>query len=399
MRNTSVKSVIFSTAIVVATTFAMAGESDFSEYNATGLPKTTKLNADYSSLKQSRAVPLLSAFSQVQSFKDKGSTVRGAAEASIFQKVARGTVLIATDSGLGSGAVLTNAGHILTNKHVVGDAQEVKVFFYPANAPGDLRKAVETNGTVYKVNDYNDLALVKVSKMPTYVRPIPLRTSGVPSVGEDAHAVGHPKGEPWTYTRGYVSQVRNSYEWQTDENGVKHKADVVQTQTPINPGNSGGPLVSDMGELIGINSFGNPSAPGMNYAVATSTVMTFLKQEGSVRAEKPKKKVTKNCGKEPVGDERVTLKSGPALKIYYDPDCVGHPTMVLTIPDDESKAIVMIVEHPDHPGATGILVADFDRDGDFDYTLVDEDGDGRWDLEGDNKPGEVFASAVRRYKS
>jgi len=393
------RTVILLGAFVALTTHAIAGLDDFSEYNAAGIPKTTKLSTDHSSLKQSKVVPLLSALSQVRSFKDKGSTVRGAAEASIFQKVARGTVLIATDSGLGSGAVLTNAGHILTNKHVVGDAQEVKVFFYPANSPGELRMAVETTGTVYKFNEFNDLALVKVSKMPAYVRPIPLKTSGSPSVGEDAHAVGHPKGEPWTYTRGYVSQVRNSYEWQTDENGVKHKADVVQTQTPINPGNSGGPLVSDKGELIGINSFGNPSAPGMNYAVATSTVMAFLKQEGNVRAEKPKKKATKNCGKEPVGDERVTLKSGPALKIYYDPDCVGHPTMVLTIPDDESKAIVMIVEHPDRPGATGILVADFDRDGEFDYTLVDEDGDGTWDLEGENKPGEVFASGVRKYKS
>ena len=73
--------------------------------------------------------------------------------------------------------------------------------------------------------------------------------------------------------------------------------------------------------------------------------------------------------------------------------------MFLIIPDDETKAIVMTVEHPDHPGKTGVLVADYDRDGEFDYTLVDTDGDGEWDAEGDNRPGEIYASDIRKLNS
>jgi S1-C subfamily serine protease len=387
-------------ALLVAP-LVMASPNDFVEFvnikSPVSLSNTTKLLMP----SQAKSAMGLAAAAKVQAYSNNtSSAVRGAAEASIFQKVAKGTVLIATEEGMGSGAVITDSGFILTNKHVVGDAEKVKVYFYPANSPGDMKQAIETTGTVYKVNDFNDLALVRVSKLPSYVRPIPLKMDGAPSVGEDAHAVGHPRGEPWSYTRGYVSQVRKSYEWKTDEKGVDHKADVVQTQTPINPGNSGGPLVSDKGELIGINSFGNPASPGMNYAVATSTVLDFLKQEGSVRAKKPIQKTSKtNCGKEPVGDERVKLKTGPATKIYFDPNCVGRPTMFLIIPDDETKAIVMTVEHPDHPGKTGVLVADYDRDGEFDYTLVDTDGDGEWDAEGDNRPGEIYASDIRKLNS
>ena len=53
-------------------------------------------------------------------------------------------------------------------------------------------------------------------------------------VGADVHAIGHPQGQTWTYTKGLISQVRPDYQW------GPHKADVIQTQTPINPGNSGG---------------------------------------------------------------------------------------------------------------------------------------------------------------
>ena len=76
-------------------------------------------------------------------------------------------------------------------------------------------------------------------------------------VGADVHAIGHPFGEDWTYTRGYVSQLRDQYGWKSDL-GKHHVADVIQTQTPINPGNSGGPLFSEIGEVVGVTTFGRP---------------------------------------------------------------------------------------------------------------------------------------------
>ena len=94
-------------------------------------------------------------------------------------------------------------------------------------------------------------------------------------VGADVHAIGHPAGEAWTYTKGIVSQIRPGYEWQPKAS-VKHVADVIQTQTPINPGNSGGPLISDDGRLIGVNSF-KKDGEALNFAVSIGEVEKFLK--------------------------------------------------------------------------------------------------------------------------
>jgi S1-C subfamily serine protease len=379
---------------------AIAGPIDYDEFRLITTPKSLKSSDDYSKLKQSASVITLSALAGISVHNTKAPpNLRGAAEVSIFQRVAKGTVLIVADDGLGSGAVITKSGYILTNKHVVGDAKKVKVFFYPTNANGDFSKATESVGTVQKINEFNDLALLKVPKLPASASPIPLKIDEPPAVGEDAHAVGHPRGEPWTYTRGYVSQIRAGYEWKTEENGISHYANIIQTQTPINPGNSGGPLVNSNGQLIGINSFVSSASPGLNYAVATSTIEQFLKQDGDVREKKTSKKITKEgCGKKPFGEERVSLRTGPAKKIYFDPQCIGRPTVVLIEPDDETKPIILIVEHPEHPGKAGFLITDTNRDGEFDYTLVDSDADGKWDLEGTNKSGELFASDVRPIK-
>jgi S1-C subfamily serine protease len=78
-----------------------------------------------------------------------------------------------------------------------------------------------------------------------------------------------PTGEAWTYTTGVISQYRRAYEWQAEGDPIKHKADIIQTQTPINPGNSGGPLLGDTGNLIGVNSF-KASGEGLNFAVSVS---------------------------------------------------------------------------------------------------------------------------------
>ena len=60
-------------------------------------------------------------------------------------------------------------------------------------------------------------------------------------VGQDAHAVGHPKGNYWSYTKGYISQIKQNYKWNYQDQ-TKYNADVIQTQTPINPGNSRRPF-------------------------------------------------------------------------------------------------------------------------------------------------------------
>lgn len=343
-----------------------------------------------------------SAAARSMSYKDEASK-RGAEEASIYQKVSTGTVLIATDDGLGAGAVITNNGHILTNQHVVGSSQKVKIFFKPIGGSNDMAKAVQVIGTVLKVNTKTDLALIKVEKMPTFVRPIAFKLDGPPAIGEDAHAVGHPRGEVWTYTRGYVSQYRLNYVWITDNSVPSRAADVIQTQTPINPGNSGGPLVNQQGHLIGLNSFVDPKSPGLNFAIAISSIQSFLKQEGSVIEKNNSTVDPKNsssgmkCGKDPVGQKEGEWKSNPATLIFYDPDCIGTSTVVKIIPRKTDEPIGFIIQ--DKSKDKGIIgLFDFDRDGQIDYTLFDSDGDGIWDFSGENLPGESVASDLKPVK-
>ena len=108
---------------------AIAGPTDYDEFRLITTPKSLKSSDDYSQLKQSASVITLSALAGISVHNTKAPpNLRGAAEVSIFQRVAKGTVLIVADDGLGSGAVITKSGYILTNKHVVGDAKKVKVF-------------------------------------------------------------------------------------------------------------------------------------------------------------------------------------------------------------------------------------------------------------------------------
>jgi len=143
----------------------------------------------------------------------------------------------------------------------------------------ELRKELAFTAVVEKIDQVADLALLKIIAPPQSLPFLPLGMGSSLSVGQDVHAIGHPQGEVWTYTRGIISQIRSGYKWKTDD-GITHHANVIQTQTPINPGNSGGPLLDDGASLIGINSF-RAGGEGLNYAVSVDAVREFLAREGN----------------------------------------------------------------------------------------------------------------------
>jgi S1-C subfamily serine protease len=94
-------------------------------------------------------------------------------------------------------------------------------------------------------------------------------------------SIGHPRQNDWSLTKGIISQYRRGYVWTygsadaatSGDPTIKHKANIIQTQTPINPGNSGGPLISDSGTLIGVNT---GKGEGLNFAVSVEDVRKFL---------------------------------------------------------------------------------------------------------------------------
>jgi hypothetical protein len=206
-------------------------------------------------------------------FENVSDIERGSG-AEIFKRVFPSVVKVVTDSGHGSGVIITNDTRlILTNYHVIEGYSSVGIIFSNDSNSKKLNLA-----DVIKYDEIKDLALLQLNESRPDLIPLNISKT-LPLIGEDVHAVGHPLGEDWTYTRGYISQLRDNYAWSTDVD-EHHVANVIQTQTPINPGNSGGPLINENAELVGINTFGNTNAQGINFSVAVSSILEFFSSDG-----------------------------------------------------------------------------------------------------------------------
>ncbi len=140
-------------------------------------------------------------------------------------------------SALGSGVIVSEDGYILTNNHVIKDADEIKVVLY------DKR---EFKGKVIGTDPKTDLAVIKINaeKLPA----IKIGDSDGLRVGDLVLAIGNPFGLNQTITMGIVSAVGRS------NVGIADYEDFIQTDAAINPGNSGGALVNIRGELVGVNT-------------------------------------------------------------------------------------------------------------------------------------------------
>ena len=209
------------------------------------------------------------------------SATRSVKDVALYRAASPSVVLILTDDGLGSGALIDASGLILTNKHVVGDATQVLVVFKPSRESAEPVDADIRVGEVVKIDAIADLALIKVPTVPVGHGALRLGDAAAVVIGSDVHAIGHPTGAAWTYTTGIISQLRPSYEWGYDDEPFLHKADIVQTQTPISPGSSGGPLINDAGAMVGVNTFLNGGAQNLNFAVGLRDITAFIVRVGN----------------------------------------------------------------------------------------------------------------------
>jgi S1-C subfamily serine protease len=184
-----------------------------------------------------------------------GSTTNLAA---LYQQVDPGVVAIWTFTstggtqdttvpiGQGSGFVIDTQGHIVTNQHVVADAETIEVDF-----PSGVRAWAEVLGTDLD----SDLAVLKVDVPADQLVPLPLGDSDQVRVGETVFAIGNPFGLSGTMTSGIVSAIGRTLDSERASPGGQPftSGDIIQTDAAINPGNSGGPLVNLRGEVIGVN--------------------------------------------------------------------------------------------------------------------------------------------------
>lgn len=180
-------------------------------------------------------------------------------------------------SDSGSGSIISDQGHIVTNYHVIGRAQKLDVSLadgshYPAEVVG--------------VDPYRDLAVIKVAAPKSKLKPLKFGTSKDLVVGQKVLAIGNPFGLDRTLTTGVVSGLGRPLREPTGQliEGV------IQTDASINPGNSGGPLLNSRGEMIGINTaIFNPNGGGsigIGFAIpvdAAKAIISDILAYGRVR--------------------------------------------------------------------------------------------------------------------
>ncbi len=321
--------------------------------------------------------------------------VRSAKDAQIYRTVSPAVVLIATKEGFGSGSLLDTAGNILTNWHVVKGYEYVAVVFKPTVEGKEPTRDETKLGHVVKYDEIADLALVRASEVPAGRSPIRLGDPSEIAVGMDVHAIGHPTGEAWTYTTGVISQYRQAYTWQAEGDPIKHRADIIQTQTPINPGNSGGPLLGDSSNLIGVNSF-KAGGEGLNFAVSVDEVKRFIARPGNRITQTPK--TTKSNGCRPKELSKFRDEQNHATVVSFDMFCSGQDqdTGELVFPDDQSQGIFLRLDR-NGDGTVDAIIFDFKRSGKWDLSFWDEKFEGHWTLVGYHDDGSLKPTRFESY--
>lgn len=176
---------------------------------------------------------------------------------------------IVPEAGSGSGWVLDQAGHIVTNHHVIGDSQRIEV---------TLANGAAYRATVVGQDPPNDIAVIKIDAPAEDLIPITLGDSTQLLVGQKVLAVGNPFGLERTLTVGVLSSLNRML--RSPETGRMIKS-VIQIDAALNRGNSGGPLLDSRGQLIGMNTAilsRSGENAGIGFAVPANTIRRVVDQ-------------------------------------------------------------------------------------------------------------------------
>lgn len=170
-------------------------------------------------------------------------------------------------SGVGSGFVYDKKGHIITNNHVVENAEKIVVTFIDGRS---------YNAEIVGNDTYSDLAVIKIDADDIILNPLKIGDSDILRVGERTTAIGNPYGLSGSMTAGIISQMGRLIPSQDTGFSIP---DVIQTDAAINPGNSGGPLLDMKGQVIGVTTAiysRDGDFSGVGFAIPSNTIKKII---------------------------------------------------------------------------------------------------------------------------
>ncbi|MFJ8232160.1 S1C family serine protease [Streptomyces sp. NPDC094448] len=196
----------------------------------------------------------------------------------VIRNVLPSVVQIETGDSLGSGVVYDTRGHVITNAHVIDSGKTFQVTIATGEEPIPAK--------LVSAYPEQDLAVLRLDRVPTGLKPATLGDSSKVEVGQIVLAMGSPLGLSGSVTQGIVSAVGRTVTESSSGGGTGATiGNMVQTSAAINPGNSGGALVNLNSEVIGIPTLaatdpdlGNSAAPGIGFAIPSSMVRTVADQ-------------------------------------------------------------------------------------------------------------------------
>ena len=190
----------------------------------------------------------------------------------VYGRNINAVVNLTDGNATGSGFVIDQEGHIVTNNHVAGEMQQIFITFADRSV---------SRGELVGTFPEGDIAVVRAERVPEGIQPVELGDSSTVRVGQITVAIGSPLGLQQTVTSGIVSALNRSIQDLGENDPDSSLQGLIQTDASINPGNSGGPLFDSRGRVIGMNTLiasRNEGNIGLGFAVPVNRIKRVVRQ-------------------------------------------------------------------------------------------------------------------------
>ena len=195
----------------------------------------------------------------------------------LTQQFGEGVVLVQTPGGLGSGFIINDRGHCVTNYHVVEKETRIAVTIFQKKENGEFVRRRIDDVKIVALNPYFDLALLQIPEQSDLkFSPVFLVQDNDQREGDQVFAIGNPLGLERSVSQGIISTRNRNFEGLT----------YIQTTTQINPGNSGGPLFNLHGEVVGVTNMKLTFGEGLGFAIPIAYVKHFLNNQEAFAFDK-----------------------------------------------------------------------------------------------------------------